>query len=184
MMKRVFVSLLCGAMLLSMMACGSKAPQSSEAVPGGSSSEESASSQDASGVPGGETQIPNPFVDVKTAGEAAELAGFPFAEPSNLPEGFTLSVIQAAKGELAQAIYENGDDRLCWRKCLGSGDMSGDFNAYEQEETVQLAERSVKLTGNDDLVNLAVWNEGEYAFSISISGKGISRDAMISMVGE
>ena len=81
-MKKIVVFSLCAAMALSLAACGGKA-DSSAPRPASVPPEISFSSE---AMTGETVQIPNPFVECETLGEAEKLAGFSISVPEKISD--------------------------------------------------------------------------------------------------
>ena len=131
------------------------------------------------------SQTANPFVDCKTLKDAEETAGFPVTAPQKIPKGYTLSLIQAIKGDLVQIIYKNGENEIVFRQgkdSQGNGDISGDYNEYNENDTIMVGDLTVSIRGNDGKVNNAVWTNGEYAFSITANPGGIGLDKAVIVI--
>lgn len=63
------------------------------------------------------------------------------------------------------------------RKSVGTKDNSGDYNVYEDVITVE----QVTLKGNEGKFHLAIWNDGEYSYSISVE-EGMSQTELLELV--
>ena len=86
--------------------------------------------------------------------------------------------------ESSQLRPPEGDAQsLCYRKGIGEDDISGDYNEYELDETVDTAGTQVTLKGSADGYALAVWNADGYAYAVSVT-KEISKDEMLKLVEE
>ena len=83
--------------------------------------------------------MPNPFTDCKDAQEAAAITGFPFTLPEP-PAGYTGPA--------------------------GSGDNSGDYNAYPEESRLELGGIPVTAKGDGELYYLILWEKDGYSFSL------------------
>lgn len=84
---------------------------------------------------------------------------------------------------LAEIQYFGGSESLCYRKSQGTEDNSGDCNVYDREETAKVGENSVTLKGTDEGFTLAVWTDGSYAYSISLSTP-LSQDSIQAFLEE
>ncbi|MGI6029119.1 MAG: hypothetical protein ACOX81_06895 [Candidatus Heteroscillospira sp.] len=116
-------------------------------------------------------QPASPFKPCETLDEAEEAAGFSLTLPRAADK------LEAIENEMIQAFYgEDGADMLI-RKAVGSGDISGDYNKYEQVETVD----RVTLKGAGNQFSLALWTDGEYTYSVSV-GSALSQADMIELV--
>ncbi|MCM1512347.1 MAG: hypothetical protein NC112_04455 [Oxalobacter formigenes] len=115
--------------------------------------------------------MPNPFVSCDSMEEAARLAGFDMVLPK-MPDR-----LEVLKGVMIQAFYEeNGKDMLI-RKARGERDISGDYNHYAQAETVD----GITIKGENNTFFLAVWAQGGYVYSISVS-RALSQAGLLALV--
>lgn len=101
--------------------------------------------------------------------ELAELTGFAVTEEFQLP--FTPAEIFYASywRELAQIEYSGEGQSAVFRKSMGTEDNSGDFSNYDHSAELVVDGHSVLLKGNDGVYSLAIWTDGEYAYSLSLS---------------
>lgn len=117
-------------------------------------------------------QLPSPFQPCDTLDSAEEMAGFDLTLPQPADN------LEAIENEMIQAFYgEDGSDMLI-RKALGNEDISGDYNEYAQNKTVD----GVALKGVDEQFSLALWTDGNYTYSISV-GTPLSQADMMALVG-
>lgn len=130
-------------------------------------------------------QIANPWTDCATLADAAALTGYDFTVPDSV-DGCTDVAISVLESEqLTEVQYTAGNDRLCLRKAPGSDDISGDYNQYAENSTVDVDGRSVTLQGNGGQVQLATWQDGSYSYSIGVyreDGTGLTTDEMTALV--
>ena len=68
-------------------------------------------------------------------------------------------------------------------KSPGTEDNSGDYNVYAQEETLEISGNAVTLKGGNGAYSLAIWTDGSYAYSISVTDP-LSRDAFRALLEE
>ena len=128
-------------------------------------------------------QIPSPFADCETLEEAISITGFDMVVPETL-EGYDQPTFQVMSGTMIQVIYRNDkDESVSIRKALGSDDISGDYNEYAQNDTVSVGELAVSMKGEQELVHLATWTDGEYTYAVSVSS-GLSEAAMAKLIAE
>lgn len=99
----------------------------------------------------------------------SEKTGIPMQELTGLPFAVEHTEYVSYWEELAEIQYFGGTDILRYRKSLGTGDNSGDYNVYDRESTFTLSDCAVTLKGNADGYTLAVWTDGTYAYSVSVS---------------
>ena len=93
----------------------------------------------------------------------------PLTELTGIPFPVERTEYVSYWGNLAEIQYFGGSESLCYRKSQGTEDNSGDCNVYDREETTKVGENSVTLKGTDEGFTLAVWTDGSYAYSISLS---------------
>lgn len=161
---------LCAALTCSLAACGGNS---------GNTAQKSDQKASTSAVSDASTQIANPFVVCKDLDEAAKVAGFSMTVPEEV-KGYALEEISAIEKNMIQVIYQNGDATIYLRKGLGSEDISGDYNQYQEEKTVKIGENTVTMKGKDGKVMVAVWNADGYAYAVDATG--ITQDEMTTLV--
>lgn len=161
-MKKLAIYFLCAITVLSLTACGAR----------------NDSMNDTSSA-----AISNPFIDCKTLDEAIELTGFDISLPQNISVDFTERSIRAIKDNMIEVIYKNSDgkNQIRIRKAISSEDISGDFNEYAENNTVNVDSLSVMMKGADGKVSTATWTNDQYAYAISASN-GISSAEMVELI--
>ncbi len=119
--------------------------------------------------------IPNPFVDCDTLRDAGDIAGFPIDTPETI-SGYKQPIFRAVEKNMIEVIYtaQEGDGELRIRKGTGNEDISGDYEKYDETETVTMNEREVTMKGNSGKVHTAVWTEGGYSYAV-LSLKGMEK---------
>ena len=129
------------------------------------------------------TQIANPFTDCETLEDAEKICGFGMTVPEKI-DGYDEILIQAIDDYMVQVIYtKDEDNEVLVRKAKDSGDISGDYNEYESVKTAEIDGKDVVFKGHaDGEINNAVWSNGEYSYSIYISGAGFSVDTVTELV--
>lgn len=116
-----------------------------------------------------ETMIANGMVEVTSREELSEAVGFPVKVAQTLPF-FPQSILYTSYwGEMAQTDYANGPESACFRQSPGTQDNSGDWNEYPAQETIEVSGSSVTLKGEKDAYTLAVWSDGTYSYSLSLT---------------
>ena len=127
--------------------------------------------------------MPNPYTDHGTLKEAEEDAGFKIQIPDEI-RGVKAVAFRNLGTEMLEVIYYDGDAEVVRvRKGTGEDDISGDYNVYEIEEAVDVTGTQVTLKGSADGYALAVWNEGGYAYAVSVTKK-ITKDEILQIVEE
>ena len=116
-----------------------------------------------------ETMIANGMVEVTSKEELSEAVGFPVKSAQSLPF-FPQSIYYTSYwGEMAQIDYANGGSTACFRQSLGEEDNSGDWNEYPAKESFTVNGCAVTLKGERDSYTLAIWQDGTYSYSLSLS---------------
>ena len=134
----------------------------------------------------GDAQIPNPWVSEANQQAAEAQAGFSITLPQAVPEGYEGPSFQVIPGDILEADYAgNGDAEICIRKAVGTDDPSGDYNQYSGSQQMTVGDVEVTMKGNDGGVSLAVWQDGNNAYSIGVyNAAGITAEEMAQMVSE
>jgi len=190
-MKKLFVCVLALLLvLLSMAACGGKNGE----TPAPTTNDGNASyTADGTVIPGSDprtwgpaednesVQIPNPWIDCTSLEEAGKLAGFAFTAPDAL-EGYPEKYIAAIENDIAEVIFSNEDGaEVCFRKGVGTGDISGNYNDYAVTETQTVDGNTLTCKGDGSLVYNATWTDGTYAYSI-MSTAGMDAEQLSTFV--
>lgn len=116
-----------------------------------------------------ETMIANGMVEVTSRDELSEAVGFPVKSAQSLPF-FPQSIYYTSYwGNMAQIDYANGGSTACFRQSLGEEDNSGDWNEYPAQESLTVNGCAVTLKGEADSYTLAIWQDGTYSYSLSLS---------------
>ena len=127
--------------------------------------------------------MPNPYTDHGTLKEAEEDAGFKIQIPDEI-RGVKAVAFRNLGTEMLEVIYYDGDAEVARvRKGTGEDDISGDYNVYDIEEVVDVTGTQGTLKGSADGYALAVWNEGGYAYAVSVTKK-ITKDEILQIVEE
>ncbi|QFJ55993.1 hypothetical protein [Pseudobutyrivibrio xylanivorans] len=129
------------------------------------------------------TTIANPIVEYNSLKELCDAAGFEIKELDNLPFKITSTSYTLIAGETAQIIYYGeGDNEICYRKALGSEDISGDYNTYNYQDTLEVNGNTITLKGTEaNLFNLALWQDSTYTYSLYVT-PNCSRDVYENMI--
>lgn len=110
-----------------------------------------------------------------------ERLGYKIKIPTYMPSGYEKNETSLMFDTMVQIIYTNDEDTICYRTEKTDGDISGDYNVYQDVKTEDIAERDVTTKGNGTDVNVAVWQEKEDSYSVS-SQKGISEEEIRKIV--
>lgn len=111
-------------------------------------------------------QLSNPMVEVDTPEALSQAVGIALREPP-LPFVPAQVTYTSLGGDIAQITYLSSDGKKAlFRQSPGQEDNSGDYTVY----TVTLMpQKNVTLKGTEDGYTLALWQEGEYSFSLNLS---------------
>ena len=71
--------------------------------------------------------------------------------------------------ELAEIDYTGEGKTACYRKAAGTEDCSGDYNVYTDVTEFEESGMTVMLKGDAGQYTLAIWTDGSYSYSISLS---------------
>ncbi len=71
--------------------------------------------------------------------------------------------------ELAEIDYTGEGKTACYRKTAGTEDCSGDYNVYTDVTELEESGMTVTLKGDAGQYTLAVWTDGSYSYSLSLS---------------
>lgn len=134
---------------------------------------------DAKSTDSNAVQIANPLTGYESLAELAKAVGFDIKAPT-VPAGYEADAYIDIAGEIAEVFYVKGDSTLLYRVSKGDGDNSGDYNTYSSKKTVDVNGVSVEMRGNDK-VNVAVWSNGGFAYSVS-SEQGIAEADVVAVV--
>ena len=116
-----------------------------------------------------ETMVANGMVEVTSKEELSEAVGFPVKSAQSLPF-FPQSIYYISYwGEMAQIDYANGGSTACFRQSLGEEDNSGDWSEYPAQKSLTVNGCAVTLKGEADSYTLAIWQDGTYSYSLSLS---------------
>lgn len=111
--------------------------------------------------------VGNQIVDVADADALSQAVGFPVREASSLPFQVDEVVYTSFWNDLAQVRYTGQDRTVTFRQSLGTDDNSGDYTIYAKTVVHQMNGVDVTLKGDGQTWSLAVWSDGEYAYSLS-----------------
>lgn len=124
------------------------------------------------------------ITDYSSREELAEAIDFTIPEITKLPFDVTETSYTNAFGIARVGYFGAGDENLTFSKAPDDGtDISGDYNEYEEESTIEIEKISVTVKGSDGKVNLALWSEGGYAYALD-DMSGMDAEDMKNMISE
>lgn len=125
-------------------------------------------------------EIPNPLTGHADIAALEKAVGFKLTCPT-LPDGYKADSFIDISGELAEVMYTNGTDTVCFRMEKGdTADISGDYNVYSTKKTLTAGDTAVTVEGSES-INKATWTKDGFSFSLT-SEKGLTEAELIAAV--
>lgn len=112
--------------------------------------------------------VPN-IVEAASLPALSELVGFEVSEQFSLPFEIETATYLSYWNELAEIRYRSGEHSATYRQSPGDGDNSGDYTVYSDTAEITGNDRTVTLKGTNGVYVLALWTDGRYTFSLSLS---------------
>ena len=112
--------------------------------------------------------VPN-IVEAASLQELSGLVGFEVTESFSLPFRAEKTAYRAYWSEMAEVEYSGGGCTATYRQSPGTDDNSGDYNVYGDIRTITVDGTAVTLKGDGGTYVLALWTDGTYAGSLSLS---------------
>lgn len=109
------------------------------------------------------------IVEVVSVQELSQAVGFDVADLNNLPFTPEQTTFLSYWQEMAEIVYTGEGQTATYRKAPGIADVSGDSNEYTAETVIQAGEQSAVLKGDGEAYVLAIWNDGDYSYSLALS---------------
>jgi hypothetical protein len=125
--------------------------------------------------------IINPIENFDTIDDAQKALKFKVTIPKELLGKYNIKYINTISRNVFQICYINGQNDIIFRMGQGIEDISGDYNNYETNNTVNINGSNVKLKGDNDLIKVAVWSANNMTYSISITN-GMKQDDIINLI--
>ena len=116
-----------------------------------------------------DTQVQNGIVEVASVDELSAAVGFEVADVTDIPFAIENQTYTTYWDKMAQITYTGEGQTAVYRKSIGTDDNSGDYNTYGSETELVISTEAVTLKGEDDLYTLAIWTDGEYAYSLKLT---------------
>lgn len=121
------------------------------------------------------------IVEAASMEELSELVGFEVTADVSLPFEVKDTTCCSYWNEMAQIQYTGEAQTATYRQSLGTDDNSGDYNTYSDTIEIAVSDRTVTLKGNSGSYVLAVWTDGTYAYSLSIT-PGVSEEGWRAII--
>lgn len=131
-------------------------------------------------------EIANPWVEFTSLSDAVAAVGFDFTAPDYISGYDNVSYGVMEEDKLIQALFTTGDNSdACveFRKAEGSDDISGVYTTYSTNEIVVINGKEVVMQGDDGIINLVTWVDGNYSYSIYAS-LGFTQEVMFDYVAQ
>lgn len=120
--------------------------------------------------------------EYKNLEDAESSADFKISPIKVMPQGFNIDNISVESNQIIQIEYSSEHDMINFRAGKEVDDVSGDYNNYQFDNTVNINGISVSLKGNkNNEVNVATWKKDNIAYSISDVNGG-DKDMILNMV--
>ncbi len=130
----------------------------------------------------------NPWQECRDLQEAATLAGFELSV-GQAPQGSVEAntYIQVIPDDIIEVDYHDAlGERVAYvRKAKGSEDASGDYNAYDLVQTLDVEGVQVEVRGSDAGWSCVVWAADGYSYAIGFSSPASTEqvEALVSGIG-
>ncbi len=115
--------------------------------------------------------------------ELSQAVGFPVKELSSFTEAPQETAIQDISGTVAEINYNGTRGSICYRMSKGTEDNSGIYDVFPKTTVKEVKGCKVTLKGDTGKVTLAVWNDGNYSYSIYCI-PGITEDEILAFVSD
>lgn len=125
--------------------------------------------------------IISPIERFDTIDEAQKALKFKITVPKELLGKYNIKYINTISRDLFQICYVNKQNDIIFRMGQGAYDISGDYNNYKINNTVNINGINVKVKGDDNLIKVAVWSVNNMSYSISLND-GMKQDDIINIV--
>lgn len=128
-------------------------------------------------------QITADIVECDSDRELSSSVGFKVKHVHNIP--FDVKNVQYISywREIAEVIYSDDNNSMLFRMSKESGDISGDYNDYEETKVYNLDFGSVTIKGKDGVFSSAVWQDDKFSYSLQLN-IGISDKDLIAVIEE
>jgi len=113
--------------------------------------------------------VENPMYLCKDIDEAESIVGFTLNVPDSILGSQSRQIYVIDQNIIEIDYFEGQDIIACIKKAKSTEDISGDYSVYENEEIRNIGDVEATFKGNDNLIYLVTWSNGEYSYSISIN---------------
>ncbi len=117
----------------------------------------------------------------KDVQELSDVLGFPVQELENIPYHIDQTEYLAYGEDIAEINYIGKDQTICYRKGNGTEDVSGIYEIYTDTKVITVRTQNVTVRGEGDIIYLATWTDGTYAYSI-YTEQGVTQKQLEDML--
>lgn len=118
-----------------------------------------------------------------TPEELSAAVGFSVKVPQEVPFSYD-SVSYCKTWDFAEIDWYSGDEEAAsFRKNISDDDVSGDCADYASVEELTSGDVTVTAKGDGSVIQLVVWNSGEYGYSLRVTG-GITKEQALQFVSD
>ena len=126
----------------------------------------------------------NPYQTCSSLKEASEITGYMLSVPESLLiEKETEIIVYDESITEFNVLDSEYQTIFCIRKATGDDDISGVYEIYETEKTVNINNKEIVIKGNNNLYYLAVWTNEGYSYSF-FSNEGISEEGIRTYINQ
>lgn len=119
--------------------------------------------------------------DAQSLTELREEAGYDFKAPGYIPQGYAFESANLLFGTMIQIKYTaDGDKSIIYRTEKTDGDISGDYNVYDDITTEQINGETVTIRSRGEKSYSAFWNDTD-AYALYCC-EGINKDEMWKII--
>lgn len=134
-----------------------------------------------SAIPGGAVNSPFGVDEIETLSNIRDMLGYDFKVPEYLPDGYSTDGIALLFGTMIQLTYTDNGSTITYRTEKSDGDISGDYNIYDDILSAQIGGLAVTVRGSGGLYSSAVWQDGEFSCSL-YSSKGLDESEFTKII--
>ena len=126
-------------------------------------------------------QAVNGIEECASLDDLSAKVNFPVTDLNSLPFTPDKTTYLSFWNNLAEIDYTSDLNSITFRKSKENTDNSGDYNEYPTTEIINISGVSVTLKGTGQTVSLAVWQNGDFSYSISVNN-GISKQEITTLI--
>lgn len=126
----------------------------------------------------------SPLQEVDSIAEAEAITGFAFHVPEAREPYCSTAFIVLDKAliEVNYLTDDGGEIGYSIRKSRGTEDISGDYNEYTENATLNVNGNEVTIRGENGLCAVAIWTDGVYTYAIGAQNHPVTQDEMLALI--